>query len=112
MPVYEYFCPAADCSVEVIHGMTETLINWGELCEKAGVELGDIPPDSPIERLLFPVGVSTPQTNSELKNMGFTKLVKRDDGVYENVTRTNNDQKYMVKGDSSTVPSFKGKITD
>lgn len=112
MPVYEYYCPEADCSVEVVHGMSESLKTWADVCRVANIEPGNISPDAPVERLLYAVGVSTPQTNSELKNLGFTKLVKRDSGVYENVTRSDKDSRYMVKGDSSTVPSFKGKITD
>lgn len=92
--------------------MTESLANWGELCELARIEPGDTPPDAPVERLLFPVGVNTPQGNADLKNLGFTKLVKRDTGVYENVTRTGSEARYMNAGDNSTVPNLKGKITD
>jgi hypothetical protein len=32
------------------------------------------------------VQVVSAKSNAELKNMGFTKLVRRDKGVYENVT--------------------------
>jgi putative FmdB family regulatory protein len=67
---------------------------------------------NPVERLIFPVGFSSPQGNAELKNLGFTKLVRRDDGVYENVTATSKESRYMKRGDSSTLPDFKGKITD
>ena len=112
MPVYEYYCPENDRHVEVIHGMKESLSTWGELCSMARIEPGATPADSPVERLLFPVGVNTPQGDSSLKNMGFTKLVKRDTGVYENVTRTGNESRYMNAGDASTLPNIKGKITD
>jgi len=112
MPVYEYYCPENDRHVEVIHGMKESLSTWGELCAMANIDPGATPIDSPVERLLFPVGVNTPQSDSSLKNMGFTKLVKRDTGVYENVTRTGNESRYMNAGDASTLPNLKGKITD
>ena len=112
MPVYEYHCPANDCQVEVYHGMNETVATWGELCQLAGLEPGDTPADSPVERLLYPVGVNTPRGDSDLKNLGFTKLVKRDTGVYENVTRTGSEARYMNAGDKSTLPNLKGKITD
>lgn len=112
MPVYEYYCPANDLHVEVVHSMKETLHTWGELCQVAGLDAGDAPPDSPVERLLFPVGVSTPQGDSSLKNLGFTKLVKRDTGVYENVTRSDKEARYMNAGDASTLPNLKGKISD
>lgn len=112
MPVYEYYCPANNCHVEVTHGINERLTTWGELCEVASLYPGDTALDEPVERLLFPVGVSTPKTDSELKNMGFTKLVKRDTGVYENVTATHKEARYMKAGDSSTLPDIKSRITD
>ena len=112
MPVYEYYCPTNERQVEVVHGMNTTLSTWEELCKAADMEMGDTPPESPVERLLFAVGVNTPQGNAELKNMGFTKLVKRDSGVYENVTRTGSESRYMNANDSSTLPDIKGKIAD
>lgn len=92
--------------------MKETIRTWGELCQSARLDTGDTPPDAPVERLLFPVGVSTPQGDSALKNLGFTKLVKRDTGVYENMTRSDKESRYMNAGDSSTLPNLKGKIGD
>jgi hypothetical protein len=112
MPIYEYYCPANDRQVEVLHPMSDRLTTWGQLCAAADLPLGETPADSPIERLLFPVGLNTPKTDSELKNLGFTKLVKRDTGVYENVTATNKESRYMKAGDASTVPDIKSKITD
>ena len=58
----------------------------------------------PIKKLISLVGLSTPKTNSELKDMGFTKLVKRDDGVYENVTARDGDSRYMERGKPETIP--------
>lgn len=112
MPIYEYYCETNGRQVEVVHGMKEALATWGELCRAAGIEPGDTPADAPVQRLLFAPGVNTPTGDSQLKNMGFTKLVKRDTGVYENVTRTGSEARYMNAGDSSTLPDLKGKITD
>lgn len=92
--------------------MKETIRTWGELCQVARLDIGETAPDSTVERLLFPVGVSTPQGDSALKNLGFTKLVKRDTGVYENVTRNDKEARYMNAGDASTLPNLKGKIGD
>ncbi len=50
MPYYDYYCPANDRTVEVRHGMSETLRTWGELCERAGLPAGDTPSETPIER--------------------------------------------------------------
>ncbi len=112
MPVYEYLCPANGEMVEIVHSMKERIQTWGELCSRAGLDAGQTPEESPVERLLFAPGVTTPASNSKLKEMGFTKLVRRDSGVYENVTASGTESKYMVAGDNSTMPHFKNKITD
>lgn len=66
----------------------------------------------PVTRLLFAPGISAPRTNAELKNLGFSKLVRRDTGVYENVTATGAEKRYMVAGDNSSLPDIKRKIED
>jgi hypothetical protein len=92
--------------------MNVRLQTWGEVCSALGIELGDTPADAPVEKLLFAPGISTPIGDSKLKELGFTKLVKRDHGVYENVTATGNESRYMRAGDKSTLPDLKRKITD
>lgn len=52
MLTYTYYCPANHRTVEVRHGMCECLQTWGELCQRAGMTLGDTPPESPIERVI------------------------------------------------------------
>ena len=112
MPIYQYLCPANETVVEVEHSIKVDLGNWGELCAHAGLEPGDTPADSPVQRLLFPVTVSAPPGDSHLKNLGFTKLVKRDTGVYENVTATGGEKRYMTAGDASSLPHLHKKISD
>ncbi len=112
MPVYEYFCQTNKTAVEIEHPITESLSTWGELCDRTGIDPGETPKDSPVEKLLFPAGIATPKTNADLKNLGFTKLVKRETGVYENVTATGSESRYMKAGDSSTLPDIKSKIQD
>jgi hypothetical protein len=51
MPTYDYRCDATGEVFEVKHRMSETLSNWGELCERAGIDPGDIAPASPVTRL-------------------------------------------------------------
>ena len=48
----------------------------------------------------------------ELRDLGFTKLVRRDTGVYENVTARNGDSRYMVSGKPETVPNIKKTVSD
>ena len=56
--------------------------------------------------------VNTPKTNTELRDSGFTKLVKRDDGVYENMTRRNGDNRYMIRNRPETIPDISKTISD
>lgn len=51
MPTYDYRCEANDRVVEVMHRMNEQLHTWGDLCEKAGIETGDTPADTPVTRM-------------------------------------------------------------
>lgn len=51
MPTYDYHCDANDQVLEVQHRISEELKTWGELAERAGVDLGDTPVDSPVKRL-------------------------------------------------------------
>jgi hypothetical protein len=51
MPTYDYRCDANGEVLEVTHRMSENLATWGDLCERAGIEPGDTPLDSPVHRL-------------------------------------------------------------
>ena len=52
MPSYDYRCEQNGQVVEVRHKMSEKLTTWGEVCEKAGLELGDTPAEAPVQRLI------------------------------------------------------------
>ena len=112
MPIYEYTCEANGETVEVKHGMDYIIRNWGELCFAAQMPLGDTEFEAPVKKILSAVAISLPTGNSALKNAGFTKLVKRDDGVYENVTATGDEHRYMEAGKPETRPHLHKKIGD
>lgn len=113
MPIYEYHCEDNGLIIEVSHTMDKKLETWGELCFVAQVPMEDTDPLSPITRVFTRApGMAVSTFNSEIKNMGFTKLVKRDDGVYENVTATGSERRYMNKGDKDSMPHFHKKIED
>ena len=112
MPVYEYLCRTNQTIVEVLHPMAETVKTWGRLCELAGIDTGDTPLDAPVEKRLFAPGIASPVGDNKLKEMGFTKLVRRDKGVYENVTATGSEKRYMTEGDPSSMPHLHKKIGD
>jgi hypothetical protein len=52
MALYDYYCAANDRTVEVRHGMSESVKTWGELCELAGIETGDTLAEAPLRRLM------------------------------------------------------------
>ena len=112
MPVYTYECPANGQIIEVRHKMDQRIRNWGELCFAAQVPLGDTAFEAPVAKRLTPPAIAIPTGNSTLKNAGFTKLVKRDEGVYENVTASGGEARYMRAGQAATLPHLHKKIRD
>ena len=112
MPTYEYVCEANGETVKVKHGMDFVIRNWGELCFAAQIPLGGTDFETPIKKLISAAAIAIPTGNSTLKNAGFTKLVKRDDGVYENVTATDDEDRYMEAGKPETRPHLHKKLGD
>lgn len=113
MPAYDYYCETNGRTIEVNHPISAALSTWLELCYVAGHPLGDTDPLAPVRRVMKTApAVAVTVFNSELKNVGFTKLVKRDAGVYENVTALDREKRYMIKGDPSSVPQLDRKIRD
>jgi len=104
MPVYEYEHTDESCPMGRVFDITQSLKERPLIkCPHCG---------GPIKKLISLVGVSTPKTNRELRDLGFTKLVKRDDGVYENVTARDGDSRYMERGKPETVPDISKITTD
>jgi len=113
MPNYEYACDANRTVVEVSHDTGVTLRTWGELCYLTGIAPGGTDPGSPVRRVLRSAPAFARTTSDrELREAGFTKLVKRDDGVYENVTASGNEERFMRRGQSGTRPHLHKKIRD
>lgn len=113
MPVYEYRCEANGRVIEVTHDADVTLRNWAELCFVAQITLDETDPLSPVTRVIRSgPAIAVSMLNSELRNAGFTKLVKRDDGVYENVTASGDEERYMKRGDKKSIPHLHKKIQD
>ena len=104
MPVYEYEHLDKPCSegrvFEVKQSIEDKILSK---CPQCG---------GPVRKLISRVSISAPKTNSELRDLGFTKLVKRDDGVYENVTARSGDSRLMVRGKPETIPNLSKTIRD
>ncbi|GAB4326281.1 MAG: hypothetical protein Kow0059_22680 [Candidatus Sumerlaeia bacterium] len=93
-------CPQCRDKFTVYQHMTDERL---KACPQCG---------APVQRLIQMPLISTPRTDTELRDMGFTKLVKRDDGVYENITRRGQEARYMERGKPETMPDIKKIISD
>jgi putative FmdB family regulatory protein len=104
MPIYEYEHIEDACQRGKVFEFMQS-IHEGPLtrCPECG---------KPVRKVISKMNVSNPKTNSELKDMGFTKLVRRDDGVYENVTARDGESKVMHRDRPETYPNLKRTITD
>lgn len=104
MPVYQYEHCDAPCGagavVEVRQSIGDAPLKVCPQCGKA------------VRKILPLIHVSTPRGNSALKDMGFTKLVRRDKGVYENVTRRGGESRYVEADKPHTLPNLKKTISD
>jgi putative FmdB family regulatory protein len=104
VPVYEYEHEKEACSLGEIFSITQSIhddpLTQCPICE------------DPVKKIISISNISTPKGNSELKDMGFTKLVRRDDGVYENVTARDGDSKVVIRGKNETLPDLSKTIRD
>lgn len=104
MPVYEYEHLNQGCRAgsrfEYVQPITEKPL---AACPRCG---------EPVKRLISLPNINVPQSNADLKNMGFSKLVRRDDGVYENVTALDHESRYMESGKPETMPDLSKRISD
>ncbi len=104
MPVYEYEHREQPCGLGHIFDFSQSI---------SDKELTHCPHCSgPVNKIISRINISCPKTNGELRDLGFTKLVKRDDGVYENVTARRGDSRYMVNGKPETIPNLSKTISD
>jgi putative FmdB family regulatory protein len=99
LPVYEYEHEGKGCKLgkvfELEQPISERLLT---ACPECG---------RPVSKLISAPSLSFPRGNTELKDRGFTKLVRRDSGVYENVTARKGESKVVQLGDHSTYPDPK-----
>ena len=64
------------------------------------------------EKLIAPSYVSAPTSDTSLRDKGFAKLVRRDKGVYENVTALDGESRYFHADRPETMPDLKRRISD
>ena len=113
MARYDYYCDANGQTIEVVHSISELVTSWADLCQLTGTDIGETDESSPVRKIITTAPMAnTPAGNSELKNLGFTKLEKRYDGTYENVTRTGTEKRFLDPKDPSSMPHLHKKISD
>ncbi len=104
MPIYEYEHIEKPCNIgkvfEIKQSINDKPLTKCPQCSRS------------IQKIMSLGNISTPKGNSELRDLGFTKLVKRDDGVYENVTARKGDSRYMLRDKPETIPNLKKTISD
>lgn len=104
MPLYRYECANPGCTsggeFEVVQSIREDAL---ETCPACG---------GAVSRLINPVALTTPTGDTKLKDLGFAKLVRRDKGVYENVTAMDHESRYFRAGRPETMPDIKKRVGD
>jgi len=108
-PVYSYKHgetpgPPGRCPLGDEFEWTQPAADWPlNRCPHCGV---------PVERLMAAAAIRPRKFNCELKDMGFTKLVRVDDGIFENLTRRPGEDKYVDRRRPETFPNLKKTIND
>ncbi len=106
MPTYEYM--HEDESVECPLG--------DRFCRKQSMKddaLAECPEcGRAVFRVVGKTYVSSPHGDSDLRDKGFTKLVRRDKGVYENVTRLGGESRFVEADKPGTLPDLKKRGLD
>jgi putative FmdB family regulatory protein len=104
MPIYEYEHTEKPCSLgkvfEVEQSVRERELKQCPNCH------------APVRKIVSRFYVSAPKGDTELRDKGFTKLVRRDDGVYENVTARDGESRYVRQDKPETLPNLKKIIRD
>ena len=104
MPIYEYEHVNKHCSLGKVLEVEQSLRDQ---------ELTQCPNCSaPVRKILSRFHVSAPKGDAELRDKGFAKLVRRDDGVYENVTARDGESRYVRPDKPETLPNLKKIIRD
>jgi putative FmdB family regulatory protein len=104
MPIYEYEHLTKPCKMGKVFDLQQSLSDDPvKTCPHCG---------EPVQKIVSKINISCPRSDRELRDLGFTKLVKRDDGVYENVTARDGDSRYMERGRPETIPDLRKTIED
>jgi hypothetical protein len=104
MPVYQYEHVDEPCGLGRVYEVQEAI---NDLTISQCPECGGM-----VRKLMSSVHFSRQRSDSELRDKGFTKLVRREDGVYENVTARHGESRYVDQSKPETLPHLHKTITD
>ena len=108
MPIYEYEHeqpdPSNTCDLglifEVEQSISEDPLRYCPLC------------GGNVKKIISLTIHRSPHSDRELRDQGFSKLVKREDGVYENVTAREGESKVVRADDMASMASLKPTLGD
>ena len=104
MPIYEYEHIDKPCLLGKVFEVEQSMQDEAlKLCPNCS---------GSVRKIISIINISTPKSDRELRDLGFTKLVKRDDGVYENVTARDGDSKVVLRNKPETLPNLRKTISD
>ena len=104
MPTYLYDCRQPDCPCGGRFTQRQSMRDEPlERCPHCG---------GPADRVIAPAMLSAPTGDTDLRDKGFAKLVRRDKGVYENVTAMNHESRFWNADKPDTFPDIKSRVGD
>lgn len=104
MPTYRYECQNPDCPTGGTFSMEQSIRDDRlEECPHCG---------GGVERLISGGYISVPKSDTDLRDKGFAKLVRRDKGVYENVTALEGESRIWDADKPETMPDIARRCPD
>ncbi|MEW5722397.1 MAG: zinc ribbon domain-containing protein [Thermodesulfobacteriota bacterium] len=104
MPLYEYEHVGEPCGEGQVFEVEQWINDWPlTKCPTCG---------GPVKKLMSRTFARSPRTDRELRDLGFTKLVRKDEGIFENVTAREGESKIVDRRRPETFPHLEKTIKD
>ena len=104
MPFYEYEHLGAPCDQGQVIEVKQPIHDLDlRTCPHCG---------GPVRKLMTRVHFKKTRSDSELRDLGFTKLVRRDEGLFENMTARDGESRMVDRTKPETFPDLSKTIED